>query len=256
MTPIRVLVVEDEPAARRGIRVLLEKRHDLTLVGEAGNVKDARVRIDETKPDVVLLDVRMPGGTGLDAVREQGPLPVVVLITAHEEHALEAFEVEAVDYLLKPFSDAEFERALDRACRQVDRIRAAEVGDRLAALFSELPRAGEHTRGPSAERIAVRRGERVVLVDPGDVLWADAEGDYVRLHTADKAHVVRTTMRALADRLGDRFFRIHRSTLVRLDHIHEIQPRGGGRYTVILGTGERRNISPRRYEELQNRLGL
>lgn len=256
MKPKRVLVVDDEPAARRGIRVLLEQRDDVTLVGEAGNVADARARMDELEPDVVLLDVRMPGGTGLEAVGGQGPLPVVVLITAYEDHALEAFEVEAVDYLLKPFSDVEFHRALDRACRHVDRIRAAGVGDRLTTLLSEIPRSPAPTSAPSADRIAVRHGERVVLVDPDDVLWAEAEGDYVRLHTAARTHVVRTTMQAMADRLGERYLRIHRSTLVRLDHIREIRPRGGGRYAVVLATGERRNISPRRYEELQDRLGL
>lgn len=275
MSAIRVLIVDDEPAARRGVRSLLTDRDDATLVGEAGTVDEARTQLEELRPDVVFLDVRMPGGSGLDAVRFAGPgLPVVVLVTAHEEHAIEAFDVEAVDYLLKPFTDAEFERALERASRQVHRIRVEGVGEQLADLVAELHRGpgspdgwdagpgAEHREGGSAEpsgatdRIPIRYGERVLIIDRREILWIGAEGDYVRIHTPDGDHLLRATMREMERRLGARFVRIHRSSLVRLDEIREIRPRGRGRYTVVLSDGERRDVSPRGYEALRGRLGL
>lgn len=276
MNGLRVLVVDDEPAARRGLGLLLRGEAGVAVVGEACTAAEAREAMARLHPDVVFLDVRMPGGSGLEAVRETGPdAPVVVLVTAHAEHALEAFDVEAVDYLLKPFNDRDFRRALDRARRQVRRIRAERVNARIAEALAgagasgaggadgasghdpptAVPGAGAPT-GAGPDRIKVRSGSRVRLIDPGTVQWVEAEGDYVRLHTGETEHLLRTTMRDMARRLGDGYVRVHRSTIVREDCIREIRPRGRGRYALVLRDGSRRPVSPNGYERLKETLGL
>lgn len=258
MKPLRVLIVDDEAAARRGLRLLLADHEDVAVVGEAGGFAATREALARLAPDVVFLDVRMPGGSGLEAVRGAGPTrPVIVLVTAYEDHALEAFDVEAVDYLLKPFSDADFDRALERVRRQVGRIRAEHLRDQIATALDEMPRPRAATGGGHAPRhITVRYGERLRLIDPDSVLWVQAEGDYVRIHTGEGAHLLRTTMASIARRLGPRFLRVHRSTLVRMGFIREITPRGRGRHSIVLQDGQRRNVSPRGYEHLERVLGL
>ena len=285
---VRALIVDDEPAARRGMRLLLSRHPDVDVVGECASAPEVAPAIRDVKPDVVFLDVRMPGGTGIDAVRghRSRPLPLVVLVTAFEEHALEAFDIDAIDYLLKPFSDAAFERSLDRVRLQLTRIRAHEINQRVARVVADLPAAtmgeGESEPEPAVEmeaaegesrqtaaaegeasspsvgdRIPVRSGGRVRLVDPCEIHWVAAEGDYVRIHTAGGEHLLRETMRALEERLrGEAFIRIHRSTLVRVDHVREVRTRGRGRYVAIFRDGTRRNVSRRGNRRLQDALGI
>lgn len=258
MKPLRVLIVDDEAAARRGLRLLLADHEDVAVIGEAGGAAEAREAVRQLDPDVVFLDVRMPDGSGIEAVGGAGPAgPVTVLVTAYDNHALQAFDIEAVDYLLKPFSDADFNRALERARRQVERIRAERLSAHIAAAFDERSRPRTETAASHPpHRIAVRYGERLRLIDPESVLWVQAEGDYVRLHTEEGEHLLRATMASIAQRLGPGFVRVHRSTLVRTAFIREIAPRGRGRYSIVLKDGQRRNVSPRGYEHLEHVLRL
>jgi two-component system LytT family response regulator len=239
--PIRALIVDDEPAARRGLRLLLERHSDLMVVGECIATGEIGPAVDALDPDVVFLDVRLPGGTGIDALRDCPAPPLVVLVTAYEEHALEAFDVEAIDYLLKPFSDEAFERSLRRVRRHLARRRVRADTD-------------------PGQRIPIRCGERIRLLDPEAIRWVAAAGDYVRIHTPEEAHLLRETMQALEARLDDGvpspFVRIHRSTLVRADFIHEIRTRSPGRYTAVLRDGSARPISRTGQARLEATLGI
>lgn len=254
--PIRTLLVDDEPGARRGLRLLLSGHDDFRVVGECGSVDEVVEAIGSLHPHVVFLDVRMPGGTGIDALRKapRGAFPLVVLVTAFEEHALEAFDVEALDYLLKPFSDEAFERSVTRVRRHVDRIRVREATRRIADAIDHV--AGEGATG-AAVRIGVRYADRVHLLEPESIRWVAAEGDYVRLHTADGEHLLRETMRGLEERLADaHFIRIHRSTLVRADYVREVRSRGRGRHAAVLRDGTQRDISRSGQERLEEALGV
>lgn len=253
---IRALIVDDEPAARRGLRLLLSRHEDVEIVGECGSAPEIGTALESLAPDVVYLDVRMPGGTGIDALGRapDGGRPLVVLVTAFEEHALEAFDVEAVDYLLKPFSDSAFERSLERVRKHLTRIRTEEAGKWIAATL-ELARSEKVTDSP--DRLVIRHGERIRLVDPSAISWIAAEGDYVRLHTCEEEFLLRETMQAMEARLPPGvFIRIHRSTLVRADFIREVRPRGRGRYVAVLQDGSRRNISRRGQGRLERALGI
>jgi len=246
---IRSLLVDDEPAARRGLRLLLAGHKDFEVVGECASAGEIRPAIERHRPDVVFLDVRMPGGTGIASMRgtSVGARPLVVMVTAYEEHALEAFEVEAVDYLLKPFSDEAFERSLKRIRRHLDRLDAVEnVRDKAETFGTGQPHR------PVARPILVRSGTRIQLVEMRSILWIAAERDYVRIHTAQGDHLLRETMGAMLKRLANQpFVRIHRSTLVRTDFIREVHVRGRGRHAAVLKDGTRRNISRRGQAQLR-----
>lgn len=274
-TMIRALLVDDEPAARRGLRLLLSPQEDFDIVGECGTADEIAPALERLAPDVVFLDVRMPQGTGIDALRDASldEPPLVVLVTAFEDHALEAFDVEAVDYLLKPFSDEAFERSLERVRRHVDRIRAQEKTRRIADVLDPGSLTNANHEEPENTTVredagdpvppghfAIRYGERIRLVSPDSIRWVAAEGDYVRLHTSEGEHLLRETMRNMQrrlDRLAEHcFVRIHRSTLVRADFVREVHARGRGRYTAVLEDETRRNISRRGQERLQRALGV
>jgi two-component system LytT family response regulator len=231
------------------LRLLLAGYKDFEVVGECASAGEIRSAIERHRPDVVFLDVRMPGGTGIASMRGSavGARPLVVMVTAYGEHALEAFEVEAIDYLLKPFSDEAFERSLRRIRRHLDRLDAvANVRDRVEAFGTGRPDR------PVPEPVIVRSGTRIQLIDLGSILWIAAEQDYVRIHTAQGEHLLRETMGAMLRRLADQpFVRIHRSTLVRVDFIREVHIRGRGRYAAVLKDGIRRNISRRGRDQLR-----
>ncbi|HZD06465.1 MAG TPA: LytTR family DNA-binding domain-containing protein [Longimicrobiales bacterium] len=240
MRPLRVLVVDDEAPARRAVRLLVEREEGLEVAGEASTGDEAATALRELDPDVVFLDVRMPGPDGMEILRRirsgsPSDRPAVVLASAHGEHGVEAFEHRALDYLLKPFSDRRF-----HAC--AERIRE-HFGGGVAA--------------PPRDTFAIRRGSRLVLVDVEDVLWIAADGDYAVLHTrADGEHLLRATMRELERRLAPRgFIRVHRSTLVRADFIREVRSVGAGR-DVVLGDGTRRSLSPAGQARLEEALGV
>ena len=259
---MRVLIVDDEPLARRGVRARLQRAGGVEVVGECAGGRDAVAAIAELAPDVVFLDVQMPGLDGFGVVAAVGAarMPATIFVTAFDEHALRAFDAHALDYLLKPIDDERFTRALDRARAQLDQRRGAELAGRLAAVLAEhgaaaSPPAGHPAAPPLAAgepaapllrsagdagipRFVVRERDRVVLVDAADVDWIEAEGDYVRLHVGPRTHLVRATMAALEQELpADRFLRIHRSTIVNAARVRELRPYSGREWTVVLRDG-------------------
>lgn len=232
--PCRVLIVDDEPLARSHVRSLLESRTDVTVIGECGDGASAVIRIREESPDLVLLDVQMPGLDGLEVVRQVGPdrMPPTIFITAHDEHALSAFEVHALDYVLKPVNRQRFAKAVDRA---VSRHREAVPAPALEEAIESLkaPRAG-------ADRLAVRVGERVLYLRMGEFDWVEAAGDTARIHVGRQVYEHRITLTQLEQRLPpDRFVRVHRSVIVNIERIKEFQPWFQGDWIIVLADGTR-----------------
>ena len=263
---IRAIIVDDEPLARRGIRARLERTGGYTIVAECGSGRDAITAIREHDPAVVFLDVQMPGIDGFGVIDEVGAdrMPVVIFVTAYDNHALKAFEAHAFDYLLKPIDDDRFATTVERVRRRVIEREESEVARRLAALMHDLRPALDaaeqgHARradtpdatvsaGP-VNRIVVRDRDRVLLIDVADVDWIGADGDYVRVHANGKSHLIRDTMAAMEDRLDrSTFVRIHRSTIVNTSRIRELRPYSSREFAVILRDGTRLRLS-RRYRE-------
>lgn len=216
---MRVLVVDDEPLARRGIARRLSAHADVQLVGEAGDGETALTAIIATCPDLVFMDVQMPGMSGMEALRmlPSCERPMTVFLTAYDRFALQAFEVHALDYLLKPIDDDRFTEALDRAREALGTRPGAGRSDRLQALLDK--------QAPSfVSRFAVRTGHRTIFVAVDDIDWIGATGDYAELHVGGKPYLLREPLHRLAQRLDPAaFVRIHRSTIVRVERIAEMQ---------------------------------
>ena len=232
---IRALVVDDEPVARSHLRALLEDRGDMQVVDECGDGLTAVERIRTLLPDLVLLDVQMPELDGLGVVRAVGPdrMPPVVFVTAHDQHAVDAFEVHALDYVLKPVHRARFNGAIDRA---VNLIRSGSASSRSRPLAEVLDRLST----PGAERIAVKSGDRVLYLRVADIDWIEAADDLVKLHVGKTVHDHRATMAQIEQRLpASRFIRIHRSTIVNIERIREFQPWFQGDWILVLADGTR-----------------
>ncbi|AHG93747.1 response regulator receiver (plasmid) [Gemmatirosa kalamazoonensis] len=237
---LRVLIVDDEPLARDNVRLALAREPDLTVVGECGDGDSAVEAIEALRPDLVFLDVQMPGLDGFDVIDRVGVarMPGVVFVTAYDAHALRAFEVHALDYLLKPFDDARLRDAVGRA-RRGD----GALEQRLAALVEQMARRASGSE-PYLTRFVVRRGDRASLVRAVDVDWIEADGNYVVLHTRGAAHRLRVSLRTLAEQLDPRVFaRVHKSTIVNLDRVRELQPWFGGDYVAILQDGKQLRVS-------------
>ena len=231
---IRALVVDDEPLARRGIRVRLERAEGVEVIGESTNGPEAVAAIRELSPDLVFLDVQMPGLDGFGVVELVGAeqMPPVVFVTAYDAHALKAFDVHALDYLLKPIDDERFDVAVARARRRI--TERAAFGSQLAAVLAEV----------RDRRILIKDRGKVIIVNEADVDWVEAEGDYVRVHTGGRGHLLRETMSAMAERLDPtRFARIHRSTIVNVSRIRELKSHPNREYTVVLHDGTRLKLS-------------
>jgi two-component system LytT family response regulator len=271
--PVRAVVVDDEPAAREVITSFLAREPAIEVVGEAANGDDAVELVRQLSPDLLFLDVQMPDldGFGVLAALGDDVPPGVVFVTAHDEHALRAFEVHAVDYLLKPFGRPRFEAAVERALGSLEAKAALEMRRTLASLV-EGQRAGGAEPGtfvsPDADgsirpatgapaRIGVRRGARTILLDVADIDWIEAAGDYARLHAGREAYLVSTRMHELEERLQcGPFLRIHRSAIVSLAKVAELrrEPDGGG--VVLLDDGVRLRVARTRWEDLERALGL
>lgn len=253
-TPIRIVLVDDEPLARHGVRLLLSEDPDLLVVGEAADGPAAVEAIRTLAPDLILLDVQMPGMDGFEVLREVGPahMPAVVFITAHEEFAVDAFEVEALDYLLKPFDDDRFRRTIERARRALRSVDLGELRHRLGALLDHVR---EGRGGEYAERITVREGGSAVFVRAAQIDWIEAADYYVRIHAGERTHLLRESLSSLERRLDPgRFFRVHRSAIVNLDRIREMQPRLRGDGLLTLSDGTRLKLSRSRRDELRRTL--
>jgi two-component system, LytTR family, response regulator len=249
---IRAIIVDDEPLAREGVRMHLETAADVESVGEAESGEEAVVLIETERPDLMFLDVQMPGLDGfgvLDAVGA-ATMPVTVFATAYDEFALRAFDAHAIDYILKPYDAERFHKALDRARMHIAGRRRAEMDQRLGSLLNELRSRGQYT-----ERLVVRSGGRIVILRVAEVDWVEAASNYVRLHAGNREYLLRETMTALEAKLNPaEFVRIHRSTIVRVDRIRELEPLFQGDYVVILEDGTRLTSSRGYRERLQELL--
>jgi two-component system LytT family response regulator len=248
---IRVLVADDQPMARERLVSLLEAEPGVQVAGTASSGPEAVESIRQSAPDLVFLDLQMPGMDGFKVIETIGVerMPPTVFVTAYDEYAVRAFEVQAIDYLLKPFGRQRFQSALARARKQLERDRQGELAERL----TELLKAGRSDRGN--ERLLVKTGGRVSFVDIDSIDWVEAEGNYVRIHAGPQVHLLRETMNSLIARIGERqFFRIHRSRIVNVARVKELSIAGGGDYHVLLLDGTRLGLSRLYRDALQTHL--
>lgn len=251
----RVLLVDDEPLARERVRKLLEQEPEIELIGECSDGASAVQMIQKEAPDLVFLDVQMPELSGFEVVQQVGAekVPAIVFITAHDQFALKAFEVHAVDYLLKPFDKERFKVALRRAIDQVQRRQAGELSQRLTALLADVRAPGQPKH---LERLAVKSSGRVVFVKVDEIDWIEASDNYVSLHVGNDEHLHRETMSSLETQLpAAKFMRISRSTIVNLDRVKELQPLFHGEYAVILRNGKRLTLSRSYRDKLDQLMG-
>ena len=253
-TPMRVLIVDDEPLAREKIRAFISDDPEVEIVGECTNGAEAVARVGEVRPDLLLLDVQMPEAGGfevLEALAESAAPPLVIFVTAYDRYAVRAFEVNAFDYLLKPFDRERFRLAVGRAKEEVRRQRDGAVGRRILALLEEIKGEKRYL-----ERLVVKTGGRIFFVHADEVDWIEAEGNYVQIHAGKKAHLLRETLSNLEAQLDPRkFVRIHRSTIVQLSRIRELHSWTHGEYHVILNDGTQLTLSRNYRENLQAALG-
>jgi two-component system LytT family response regulator len=248
---IRALIVDDEPLARERIRSLLRDEADIEIAGECGDGPAAVTAIKKLSPDLLFLDVQMPGLNGFDVLRAIGKelMPLVIFVTAYDQHAVKAFEAHALDYLLKPFKLARFKDTVQRAREHLANRDADAISKNLAALLGQARPAREFLA-----RIAVKTGERTVFVKAGQIDYVESAGNYVVLHVGKENHVVRETLTSLEENLNPKkFVRISRSMLVNADQIKELQPLFKGEYAVVLHNGKQLTMT-RGVRELQEAL--
>ena len=252
MKKIRTLVVDDEPLARERLTSLLAAESDIEVVGQCRDGEEAVRAIMDHSPDLVFLDVQMPAMNGFDVIDAVGSerMPLVIFVTAYDQHALKAFQVRALDYVLKPFDRERFQEALQRARAHIQRDETGDLGRRLLALVKDLRRDQ-----PKTDRLVVKSGGRLFFLRTDEIDWIEAAGNYVRLHVGNTSHLLRETMNAIEGRLDpEKFFRIHRSRIVNMERIQEMQPWLNGEYAVVLRTGTRLTLSRGYREKLQERL--
>jgi two-component system LytT family response regulator len=252
MKKIRTLVVDDEPLARERLTNLLSSEPDIEVVAQCRDGEEAVTAITDHSPDLVFLDVQMPAMNGFEVIEAVGTerMPLVIFVTAFDQHALKAFQVRALDYVLKPFDRERFQEALQRARAQIQRDETGDLGRRLLALVKDLRRDQ-----PKTDRLVVKSGGRLFFLRTDEIDWIEASGNYVRLHVGTTTHLLRETMNAIEGRLdAEKFFRIHRSRIVNMERIQEMQPWLNGEYAVLLRTGTRLTLSRGYREKLQERL--
>jgi two-component system LytT family response regulator len=245
-----VLVVDDEPLARDSLRIALIGDPAIDVVHECANGVEAVDAIRRYDPDVVFLDIEMPELDGFGVIETIGveKMPAVVFVTAFHAHALQAFEVHAADYLLKPFDDRRLREAIAQARKRISSAQLGEAERRLSGILKELGRdtagSADATGSRLATRFTVRSEDRALIFHARDVDWFEADGNYVWLHVRKEKHRLRTTLRALIEQLdGKQFVRIHKSTVVNVDRIREVQPWFGGDYVAILIDGRQLRVS-------------
>ena len=252
MKKLTTLVVDDEPLARERLMGLLAAESDVEVLGECRDGEEAVSAIHERHPDLVLLDVEMPRMNGFQVIDTIGPdqMPMVIFVTAYDQHAIRAFQVRALDYLLKPFDRERFTDALQRARTHLESQTNGDLGRRLMALMKDMKRDA-----PKTDRLVVKSGGRLFFLRADEIDWIEAAGNYVRLHVGSQSHLLRETMNAIEGRLDpERFFRIHRSRIVNVERIQEMQPWLNGEYSIVLRSGIRLTLSRGYRERLQDRL--
>ena len=254
MGTIRAIIADDEPLARERVGSLLEDEPDVEIVAECADGAQALKETQKRQPDLLFLDVQMPRLNGFEVLEALSPglIPVVIFTTAHDEHAIRAFEFSALDYLLKPFTEARFKISLQRARTLLEKLENSSVDPQLKAGQFHAPAS---TPVPAGGRIFVRSSKRILFLKPGEIDRVEAAGNYVVLHSGKEQHIIRETISAMEARLASAgFMRISRSVLVNLGCIREIQPVTSGRYTLLLKNGTRLDMTCT-LGELQARLG-
>ncbi len=243
------MIVDDEPIARRNIRALLSLDPDVEIVNECGSAAKAVKLIQASPPDLLFLDIQMPEMSGFDVLKriDIDQIPAIIFVTAFDQYALRAFEVHALDYLLKPFDDERFEQALQRAKSQIEQREAARLKKKLLALID----IEERDRPQYEEKFLIRSASRVFFVQADEIDWIEAADYYVRLHSGDHSHMLRETMTELEARLDpEKFLRIHRSAIVNLTRVREAQIKGG-ECSLILHDGTQLKLSRSRREHIE-----
>lgn len=258
---IKALIVDDEPLARRNLRLLLAKDPQIEILDECRNGREAVKAINTLSPDLIFLDIQMPEMDGFDVLANVGPdqIQAIIFVTAFDQYALKAFDVHALDYLLKPFDDERFGHALTRAKAQIEAREINRLSKRLIALLEER----ESERNAPAQgkgyltRVMIKAAGRVVLLKVDEIDFIEADGNYAKLHVGKKAHLLREKMNDLEGQLDPaRFVRIHRSVIVNLDRIKEMHPHFNGDYIVVLEDGRQLRLSRTRREQLEERLSI
>lgn len=250
---IRAVIVDDEPLGRTVIREMLRRDPDFAVVGECANGHEAINVIQDERPDLIFLDVQMPEIDGFEvlAALRDDQLPMVIFVTAYDQYAVSAFEVHAVDYLLKPFDRERFGKALQRAKAQLQREHPTDVSQRILALLEE-----QRVKPKYLERLVIKTNGRIFFLKTEEIDWISAEGNYVNLHVKKDSYLLRETISNLEAQLDPQHFaRIHRSQIVNLDRIRELRHWSHGEYQVILHSGEELMLSRSYREKLHNLLG-
>lgn len=250
---LKVIIVDDEPLAREKIREMLKRDAEIEIVAECSSGNKAVAAVQKHSPDLLYLDIQMPelDGFGVLKLLPTQNMPYVIFVTAYDQYAVKAFEVYALDYLLKPFDRERFQKALDRAKSQIRRDRSSSLSQGILSLLEELKGGSRHL-----ERLVIKHSGRVQLLKTQDIDWIEADGNYVRVHAGKDAHLLRETIGGLETQLHPRkFMRIHRSTIVNLDRIRELQPWFHGEYRIILRDGTELMLSRSYREKLNEVLG-
>jgi two-component system LytT family response regulator len=254
---MRVLIVDDEPLARTGLRKLVQRDSDLVVVGECSDGREAVSAIERLAPDIVLLDVEMPELDGFGVIDAVPPerMPIVLFFTAYDRYAVRAFERSAVDYVVKPFDDERLTLALERAKRSVRSATLEELSERMVKLLHEVRRSRGSSvaaeRDPFLSRLVVKGEGRTMLLDVGEIDWIEAANYYAKLHLGARTHLMRTSLGSLESRLDpSRFFRLHRSAIVNLDRVRELRPSFHGEHVVVLRDGTRLRLPRARRDGL------
>jgi len=254
---IRAIIVDDEPLARRGLELRLREATDVEIVRQCANGREALAAITELQPDLMFLDIQMPGLSGFDVLKQvpQESLPMIVFVTAFDRFAIEAFEAHALDYLLKPVDEARLAHALDRVRAQWQQRQAVAQREQLMAMLADLTGKGELAQqatsavaGASARRYAsmlpIRVGRETIRLDVAAIDWIDAAGDYMCVHAAGQTHVLRATMKELEEMLDPQVFqRVHRSTIVNLARVRSLRPHLNGECFLKLESGQEVKLS-------------
>jgi two-component system LytT family response regulator len=257
-TPVRTLIVDDEALSRRGLVIRLQKAVDFQIVAEATNGREALEAIRAQQPDLVFLDIQMPGLSGFDVLRElpAASMPLIVFVTAYDKYAIQAFEARALDYLLKPVDDARFAAALEHIREHFGNRHAVAQRDRLVGLIAEITGSGELAldelldgsgralAGQHLDVLPIRQGRETVRVPAGSIDWIDAAGDYMCVHADGHTYVLRGTMKDLENALNPRLFqRVHRSTIVNLRRVRRLRAHMNGEYFLTLEGGHELKLS-------------
>jgi two-component system, LytTR family, response regulator len=252
MTPIRTIIADDEQLARTKLRILLQPETEVKIVAECGDYEETVRAVQTCKPDLLLLDVQMPGADGFHVLRSIPPeqMPAVIFTTAYDQYALQAFDANALDYLLKPFDQERLHRAITRVRAEIEKTGDGEMARRILDYLSR-----NTSESQLEKRLVIKSGGRVVFLDIDEIDWIDAEANYVKLNAGKQSYVLRQSIGHLSERLNPRqFVRIHRSTIVNVQKIKELQPCNSGEYIVTLKNGKELSCSRGYRDGLQSLL--